>query len=56
MSAAWLKYPKTAQESRYNSDEDHAPFVRAKRRKLPTAYDDIKKQFNSKRRPKYRVK
>lgn len=36
---AWLRYPKTQQERRANQDR-HDPYVRGKRRHLPTAYDD----------------
>ena len=42
MSCHYLRYPRTTQEARYSCDEDHKPYVRAKRRRrnLPNAYDD----------------
>lgn len=37
-----LKCPRTRQEMAYSLDEDHAPYVRVKRRhlNLPDHYDD----------------
>ena len=42
---AWLRYPRTTQELRANQDRND-PYVRGKRRNLPTAYDDqfVRKQ------------
>lgn len=37
--SAWLRHPKTTQELRANQDRND-PYVRAKRRNLPTAWDD----------------
>jgi len=37
--SAFLRYPRTLQELRANQDRND-PFVRGKRRNLPTAYDD----------------
>lgn len=41
----FLRYPKTTQELRANQDSND-PLVRAKRRNLPTSFDDnfIRKQ------------
>ena len=46
------KRPRTRQESAYSLDEDHAPYIRAKRRKvnLPTVYDDRQQTHCSKSR------
>ena len=32
---------RTTQERRYNSSEEHKPYVRGKRRHLPECWDDI---------------
>jgi len=58
---AWLRYPRTTQELRANQDRSD-PYVRGKRRNLPTAYDDqfVRKQKSWKysriRRKQYREK
>lgn len=36
---AWLRYPRTTQELRANQDRND-PYIRGRRRNLPTAYDD----------------
>lgn len=36
----WLRYPRTTQEKRANQDKN-SPYVRGKRKNLPTAWDDI---------------
>ena len=36
----WLRYPRTTQELRANQ-EKNSPYVRGKRKNLPTAWDDI---------------
>lgn len=62
MSVKWafLRHPRTTQERRANQDRND-PYVRGKRRKLPTAWDDqiIRKQkswkYLSKRRRQWRV-
>lgn len=48
------KHPRTRQELAYSMDEDHAPYVRAKRGKkyLPTSYDDRPKSSCKKNRKK----
>ena len=57
---AWLRYPKTTQELRANQDRND-PYVRSKRRNIPTAWDDqfVRKQkswkYLSKRKKQYRT-
>lgn len=57
---AWLRYPKTTQELRANQDRND-PYVRRKRRNIPTAWDDqfVRKQkswkYLSKRKKQYRT-
>jgi hypothetical protein len=44
--------PRTTQERRYNCDEDHADFVRGKRRNIPNAWDDLPSRPHKKSRRK----
>jgi hypothetical protein len=58
--SAFLRYPRTRQEIRANQDRND-PYVRGRRRKLPTAYDDqfVRKQKSWKylrRKTQYREK
>ena len=56
----WCRHQRTTQEKRFSVDEDHAPYVRAKRNKanLPDAWNDDWKirtrSWKDKRRTQYR--
>lgn len=54
----WLRHPRTTQERRFNQDK-YDLTVRAKRRNLPTSYDDFfisrKKCWKDSRKEQYRV-